>query len=223
MARNNRRNGNRRGRRMQPSRGITLPYKETVLSRISISTDETGFVAYYSADLLPGLDVSSDESRVIVPRRVIFEMLPNIQGSNSIVTAQLQAGTMFMDTGEQLLNSTSFGTVPFKVMSAVNPTRYVFDFRRAGRICPSILKPIRPMFRATDVRSFVRFAYNALGAATNAIELTIRITTFVDILPQDNLIPVIPFPASRSPAQVADTERLTPVSQVLDDDSEKES
>ena len=130
-----------------------------------------------------------------------------------------------MDTGEQLLNSTSFGTVPFKVMSAVNPTRYVFDFRRAGRICPSILKPIRPMFRATDVRSFVRFAYNALGASTNEIDLTIRITTFVDILPQDNLIPVIPFPASRT-AQVAYpscTERLTPVPQVLDSDSEKES
>jgi hypothetical protein len=210
MKRNN--NGKRGRRPARRSAGFILPYKETVLSRLLIDADNTGYVAYYSGDLLPGLDTASDDSRVIVPRRVIVETLPNFEGANSIVTAQVQAGTMFMDTGDQLLNSTSFGTVPFKIMSAVNPTRYVFDFRQAGRICPFVLKPIRPLFRSTDTRSFIRFAYNAIGAFTRNVEVTLRITTFVDVLPQDNLLVVVPFPVSRSADQsVQKVDRLEEV------------
>ena len=193
-----RNNNGKRGRRGRRSAGFILPYKETVLSRISIESDSTGYVAFYSADLLPGLETASEDSRVLVPRRVIVEALPNFEGANSIVTAQLQAGTLFMDPGDQLLNLTSFGTTPFKIMSAVNPTRYVFDFRQAGRTCPYILKPVRPLFRVTDTRSFIRFAFNAVGAFTKNVEVTLRITTFIDVLPQDNLLYVVPFPVTRS-------------------------
>ena len=177
-----RRNGRRNGR---ANGSMTTVFKDTVVANLTL-TARNNVVEFYSAGLLPGLGTGAATSRTIVPRRCIVEFLPQVGASQDQVFVQVQCGDMFMPSDEQFAGS-CFATQPTKLLSQVNPTRLTFDWRKAGTVCPSILKPIRPLFQSTVDRSYLRILASTAEADPNIV-IALRITTFVDIFPQDEIV-----------------------------------
>jgi hypothetical protein len=161
---------------------MSMPYKDTVTSDVAI-TQAFGSFDFTAVQLLPSLNVSTNRDRTIVPRWVRCEVIPNIsEGRSALIVAQLQLGTVFLPPAES--TRTAFAIAPFKAASSINPTMYYFDFRKVGRLCPYILRPIRvTSFQSLDL-SFIKFV---VRSTTTGSELLLRITTCVDVLPQDEV------------------------------------
>ena len=177
-----RRNGRRNGR---VNGSMTQAYKDTVVANLTL-TAQKNVVEFYSGGLLPGLGSGATTSRTFVPRRCIVEFLPQVGASQDQVFVQVQCGDQFMPSDDPFVGS-CFATQPTKLLSQVNPTRLGFDWRKAGAICPSILKPIRPLFQSTVDRSYLRILASTAETAPNIV-VALRITTYVDIFPQDEII-----------------------------------
>ena len=157
----------------------TITYQDTISSQFVISSTADSFT-YTTGQLLPGLNtsvVAAITTRIFVPRCIFVEVVPSGTTTNpGILQLQIPASWGGNRTSE------SFGGQPFKITSLVNPTLYKLDFRAIGRTCPYVLRPTS----AGDVEDLmtIRARTNAAASAT----FDARITTIVDILPQDGLL-----------------------------------
>ena len=169
-------------------------YKDTIETEFTLTTTFAELI-YGNRTLLPSLSSSATPSRSYVMDKVILEVLPTSNTDQANI--QLQAPGLTIETGTVLPD---VPMSPFKLTSAVNPTMYVLDYRKLGKICPFILRPF------THNNSF-----NALKVVGKAQDDTTtiygRITTFIRLFPQDGLIrgtPAVLRPLSDVPHESTD-------------------
>ena len=177
------RNGN--PGRNQNGPAMTQSYRDTVVASLEV-TDQKNVAEFYGAGLLPGLATSAAISRTFVPVKTVVEFLPQVGSNQTQVFAQVQLGDLFMPLDDQFVGS-CFPTQPTKLLSQVNPTTLVFDWRRAGKRAPSVLKPVRSLFVSVVDRSFLRILLDTVDSTPN-ISIALRITTWVDVFPQDEIV-----------------------------------
>ena len=152
----------------------SMIFQDTVASEITVSETANTFV-FTSEQLIPSFGLIT---RIYVPRCIFVECLPTTN-TESATMLQLQIPATW--GGNR--TSTGLGLQPYKMLSAVNPTRLKLDFVAAQRILPYVRRP----GSTTDNEDLlqIRSSTRLTGADTSAI--TLRITTVVDILTQETL------------------------------------
>mgnify|MGYP003573519834 FL=1 len=154
-------------------------FQDTIATEITVSETADTFVLS-SEQLIPSFGLIT---RIYVPRCIFVECLPTTQ-TEAATMLQLQIPATW--AGNR--TSTGLGLQPYKMLSAVNPTRLKLDFVAAQRILPYVRRP----GSTTDNEDLlqIRSSSRLTGADTSVI--TLRVTTVVDILTQETLGRKIP-------------------------------
>ena len=174
-----------------------ITYQDTIVSSITV-TDTVDTFTYTTQQLLPGLNFGSTtvgRQRIVIPRSIFAEVLP-VGSSTATAVLQLQVPPSW--AGNR--SSEGFGFQPFKLISLVNPTILNMDWKAAGRTVPYILRPTSML----DNEEMLDVQGRTGGTTSRALQL--RITTVVDIMPQDGIVNIVPslrsrFVSSCSPGQ----------------------
>ena len=170
-----------------------LTYTDLVNSRIETAAAQADYT-YTAQQLLPGLSVTAVGGRVIVPKRVDIEIIP--QYLNATVapptTAVIQAQVPATWAGNR--SSESFGSMKWKLISAVNPTRLSLSFDSLSNYVPYVKRPTS----LVDNEELLNLKIES-GVSGQGIELFLVIKTLVRVMPQDALIgptPTVSVPRS---------------------------
>jgi hypothetical protein len=202
MARKSKRNNQYNGVATPFKQGsnYTLPYKDTIMGSLTI-TEEASIIDLGNQTLIPSIvSSSSTNTRLYVFRKIVVEVLP-IAVDDQVV-GQIQVGTGLTD-------GSPFGIAPFKIASQVNPTFYTMDFKKASRIAPYILRPVRGNTNINVLRLVFR------GQVTTPQDTTVqfRVTSWIDVMPQDAPLDASTFfisTSSPSPPEVLSGEAECP-------------
>jgi hypothetical protein len=124
---------------------------------------------------------SSLANRQIVPQKIVFNIMPTLTNTaisgNSAENLCIQVRAINQATNEPV------PAAPFRVISNINPSTFVLNFRRLGKVCP-------PVLSAYDSGSSTTYAQMAISGnqATNPRKLTIKATHYWRLLPQENIV-----------------------------------
>ena len=175
----------------------TVTYQDTTVAIITVSDTVDSFT-FTSRQLMPGLNITTTPSgaqRVFVPRTVFVEVLPTGTGPEvAILQLQIPASWAGNRTSE------AFGVQPFKMTSLVNPTLFQLNYRAAGKAIPYILRPSSLL----DNEELLEIQGRSGGAGNRSYQL--RITTVVDLMPQDGIVNVVPTIRSRFVSPLVDQD-----------------
>ena len=114
----------------------TCVYQDTVIVEAN-TTDPSGDLRLTPNQLTPSLQAG----RQVVPQWAKIEMMPTLFNSGDASTAdvvQLQVGAI--DTVVDDTVGVTVASGPFKMCSNVNPTQFTVDFRKLGKLSPTILR-----------------------------------------------------------------------------------
>ena len=161
-----------------------VTYQDTVVAAITLSNTVSNFT-FTSDQLMPGLrsvGAATGNHRIFVPRTIFVEVVPtDADPLPGVLQLQIPASWGGNRTSE------AFGVQPFKLTSLVNPTLYQLSYKAAGRWIPYILRPSSML----DAEELLTIQGRVEGGAVNR-SFQIRITTVVDLMPQDGIVNVVP-------------------------------
>ena len=177
-----RKNNGRRARNGGTNGLNYLPYTDLVNSRIQTAISQADYT-YSTRQLLPGLSFLAVGGRVFVPKRIDIEIIPQYLNATIAppTTAVIQAQISDVWLGN--ISSEAFGSMKWKLISAVNPTKLSLSFDSLSRFVPFIKRPTSMV----DNEPLLNLKIES-GVAGQGIELFLVIKTLVRIMPQDALI-----------------------------------
>ena len=184
MARNN---NKRRTRPRNGQNGLNfLTYTDLVNSRIETAISQADYT-YTAKQLLPGLSFLAVGGRVLVPKRIDIEIIPQYLNATIAppTTAVIQAQVPATWAGNR--SSEAFGSMKWKLISAVNPTRLSVSYDSLSRWVPYVKRPTSMV----DDEELLNLKIES-GVSGQGIELFLVIKTLVRIMPQDALIGPVP-------------------------------
>ncbi len=160
------RNGTRRSTQTTQGSYGPKPFVDTVNLLMGESAGTTEVYSYNS--LLPSL-----VGRTVVMKKMVVEYLPLLSVTGVPYTSNVFFN--FGGTGDRLLASG-----PFKILSNVNPTRFVVDVSRLARTAPAVLEP----FSSDSTQPVLSLRFGI--APTASQEIRVRITSTCDVYPQES-------------------------------------